>query len=66
MGCEAGWYNKKSTAYGIFTVISLLEEWPTKAKEEPYPHEVRLTSLNTNPDNKLSILSSLLLDPVFL
>ena len=66
MGCEAGWYNKKSTAYGIFPVISLLEEWSTKAKEEPYPHEVRLTLLNTDPDKKLSILSSLLLDPVFL
>ena len=27
-----------------------LEGWPTKAKEEPSPHEVRLTPLDTNPD----------------
>ena len=25
------------------------EGWPTKAKEAPSPHEVRLTLLNTNP-----------------
>ena len=26
-----------------------LEEWPTKAKEAPSPHEVRLTPLENNP-----------------
>ena len=26
-----------------------LEGWPTKAKEAPSPHEVRLTLLDTNP-----------------
>ena len=26
-----------------------VEGWPTKAKEAPSPHEVRLTSLDTNP-----------------
>ena len=26
-----------------------LEGWPTKAKEAPSPHEVRLTSLDTYP-----------------
>ena len=26
-----------------------LEGWPTKAKEAPSPHEVRLTPLDTNP-----------------
>ena len=26
-----------------------LEEWPTKAKEAPSPHEVRLAPLDTNP-----------------
>ena len=26
-----------------------LEGWPTKAKEAPGPHEVRLTLLDTNP-----------------
>ena len=27
----------------------LLEGWPTKAKEAPSPHEVRLAPLDTNP-----------------
>ena len=26
-----------------------LEGWPTKAKEAPYPDEVRLALLDTNP-----------------
>ena len=49
MECEAGQCNKTSTLYDIFIVIPSLEEWPTKAKEEPSPHEVRLTPLDTNP-----------------
>ena len=48
MGCEAG-RCKTSTPYGIFIVKSSLEGWPTKAKEAPSPHEVRLTPLDTNP-----------------
>ena len=48
MGCEAGWC-KTSTPWGIFIVIPLLEGWPTKAKEAPSPHEVRLAPLDTNP-----------------
>ena len=35
MGCEA--------------VTPSLEGWPTKAKEAPSPHEVRLALLDTNP-----------------
>ena len=27
----------------------LLEEWPTKAKEAPSPHKVRMALLDTNP-----------------
>ena len=49
MGCEAGRSNKTSTQSGIFIVKPSLEGWPTKAKEVPSPHEVRLTPLNTNP-----------------
>ena len=30
-------------------VTPSLEGWPTKAKEAPSPHEVRLTPLDTNP-----------------
>ena len=30
-------------------MIPSLEGWPTKAKEAPSPHEVRLTPLDTNP-----------------
>ena len=26
-----------------------IDGWPTKAKEAPFPHEVRLTPLDTNP-----------------
>ena len=29
-------------------MIPLPEGWPTKAKEAPSPHEVRLTLLDTN------------------
>ena len=49
MGCEAGQCNKTSTHQGIFIVITSLEGWPTKAKEAPSPHVVRLTPLDTNP-----------------
>ena len=48
MGCEAG-RCKTSTPKGIFNVIPSLEGWPTKAKEAPSPHEVRLARLDTNP-----------------
>ena len=48
MECKAG-RCKTSTPYGIFIVIPSLEMWPTKAKEAPYPHEVRLALLDTNP-----------------
>ena len=30
-------------------MIPSLEGWPTKAKEAPSPHAVRLTPLDTNP-----------------
>ena len=30
-------------------MITSLEGWPTKAKEAPSPHEVRLAPLDTNP-----------------
>ena len=30
-------------------MIPSLEGWPTKAKEAPSPHEVRLNQLDTNP-----------------
>ena len=48
MGCEAG-RCKTSTPKGIFIVTPSLEGWPTKVKEAPFPHEVRLTPLDTNP-----------------
>ena len=48
MGCEAG-RCKTSTPKGIFIVAPSLEGWPTKAKEAPSPHEVRLALLDTNP-----------------
>ena len=47
MGCEAG-RCKTSTPQGIFIVIPSLEGLPTKAKEAPSPHEVRLDPLDTN------------------
>ena len=40
---------KTSTPQGIFIVTPSLEGWPTKAKEAPSPHEVRLAPLDTNP-----------------
>ena len=48
MGCEAG-RCKTSTPEGIFIVTPSLEGLPTKAKEAPSPHEVRLALLDTNP-----------------
>ena len=48
MGCEAG-QCKTSSPEGIFIVTPSLEGWPTKAKEAPSPHEVRLALLDTNP-----------------
>ena len=49
MVCKAGRCNKTSTPQGIFIVIPSLEGWPTKAKEAPSPHEVRLIPLDSNP-----------------
>ena len=40
---------KTFTPSGIFIVTPSLEGWPTKAKEAPSPHEVRLALLDTNP-----------------
>ena len=40
---------KTSTPKGIFILTPSLEGWPTKAKEAPSPHEVRLAPLDTNP-----------------
>ena len=48
MGSRAG-RCKISTPYGIFIVTPSLEEWPTKAKEAPSPHEVSLAPLDSNP-----------------
>ena len=48
MGREAGRCNKISTPYGIY-IVTPQEGWQTKAEEAPSPHEVRLTSLDTNP-----------------
>ena len=45
MGSDAGQYNKTSTPHGIFIVTPSLEGWPTKAREAPSPHQVRLTLL---------------------
>ena len=47
-GCEAG-RSKTSTLKDIFIMTPSLEGWPTKAKEAPSPHEVRLTLLDINP-----------------
>ena len=44
MACKAGRY-KTSTPQGIFIVTPSLEVCPTKVKEAPSPHEVRLTPL---------------------
>ena len=46
--CKAG-RCKTFTPEGIFIVIPSLEGWPTKAKEAPSPHEVRLAPLDNNP-----------------
>ena len=48
MGCEAG-RCKTSTPQGIFIVTPSLEAWPTKTKEAPSLHEVRLVLLDTSP-----------------
>ena len=48
MGCEAD-RCKTSTPQGIFIVTPSLEGLPTKAKEAPFPHEVRVAPLDTNP-----------------
>ena len=48
MGCEAGRCSKTSTPESIFIVTPSLEGWPTKDKEAPSPHEVRLAPLDTN------------------
>ena len=48
MRCKVG-RCKTSTPKGIFIVTPPLEGWPTKAKEAPSPHKVRLTPLDTNP-----------------
>ena len=53
MGCEAG-QCKTSTPQGIFIVTPSLEGWPTKAKEAPSPHEVRLTPLFFTENNLIS------------
>ena len=47
MGYKAG--RCKTSTQGIFIVIPSLEGWPTKAKEAPSPHEVRVAPLDTNP-----------------
>ena len=49
MGCEAGRCNKTSTPLGIFIVVPSEDRWPTKPKEAPSPHEVRLTPLDIIP-----------------
>ena len=49
MWSNTGWCNKTSTSKAIFIVTPSLKGWPTKAKETPSPHEVRLNSLDTKP-----------------
>ena len=49
MRCEADRRNETSAPYSIFIVTPSLEGWPTKAKEVPSPHEVRLAPLDTTP-----------------
>ena len=44
-----------------------LEGWPTKAKEAPSPHEVRLAPLDTNPvfqclDNQLLNINTMIIN----
>ena len=49
-------------------MIPSLEGWPTKAKEAPSPHEVRMAPLDTNPvfqrlgDSKKEKKKSILLE----
>ena len=43
------WSMRTSTPKGIFIVTASLEGWPTITKEAPFPHEVRLALLDTNP-----------------
>ena len=40
---------KSSTPEDIFIMTLSLEGLPTKVKEEPSPHKVRLTPLDTKP-----------------
>ena len=49
MECEASRCNNISNPYVIFIVKPPLEGWPTKAKEAPPSHEVRMTPLDNNP-----------------
>ena len=49
MVCKAGQYNKTSPPLGHFIATPSLEGWPTIAKEAPFPHEVGLTLLDSNP-----------------
>ena len=49
MGCKTGQFSKTSTPKGTFIVTPSLEVCPTRAKEAPSPHEVRLAPLDTNP-----------------
>ena len=47
---KAGQCSKRSTPEGILIATPSLEGWPTKAKETPSPHEVKLALLDTtNP-----------------
>ena len=49
MACKTSQCNNTSTPNGTFIVTPSLEGWPTKAKEAPSPHEVRLTMLDNKP-----------------
>ena len=57
MGCKAG-RCKTSTPQGIFIVTPSLEGRPSKAKEAPSAHEVRLAPLDSNPVLYLGIGAS--------
>ena len=47
-------------------MIPSLEGWPTKAKEAPSPHEVRLAPLDTNPVfHSLGTTQYFIVNPVF-
>ena len=45
MECKAVLCSETSTPLDIFIVTPSLEGWPTKAKEAPSPHEMRLAPL---------------------